>query len=367
MIIPMNSRSVKLRYRSVADLQACRFAVLFLCAAFTLTAGAGTLAIPDATLINQFGKPVHFMELTAGRVVAINFIFTTCKTICLPMGANFGKLEKLLQKSGRRDVALISITVDPVNDTPERLKQWAAQFNAGPSWTLLTGPKPSIDPVLKQLGGFTSDKLQHSSLLLVGVAGTSRFERADALQSPARLAALIDKYPAPHAAESTSPAARYFTDVALMDQNGATHRLYSDLMKGKTVVINAFFTTCKDSCPIMATNFAGLQSALADRLGKDLVMISISVDPRNDTPAVLKDYAARYKARPGWYFLSGSQENVDFALHRLGLYPEQGIREKHLNLFLIGNDRTGLWKKALGTTNSSQILQVVQSVIEDHS
>jgi protein SCO1/2 len=335
---------------------------------------AATLAIPDATLTNQFGSPVKLRDFTAHRVVAINFIFTSCQTICLPMGAHFGKLQQLLSSQGRQDVALLSITVDPVNDTPERLKRWAAQFGGGPMWTLLTGPKATVDQVLKELGGFSPDKLQHSSLLLVGRAGTTQFERTNALLDPEKIASVIAKYPAQVASVSpastpppaTSPAGKYFTDVVLTDQDGAPRKLYSDLIKGKTVVINAFFTTCKDSCPIMAGNFALLQSALADRLGKDLIMLSISVDSRNDTPAVLKEYAGRYKARSGWYFLSGSPDNVDFALHRLGLYPDEGLKEKHLNLFLIGNDRTGLWKKAIGNADGNQILRVVQTVLNDH-
>ena len=323
----------------------------------------GPLTLPDAVLTDQFGHEIRLRELAAGKTVAINFIFTTCQTICLPMGANFAKLESLLSAQGRKDVALISITVDPLNDTPDRLKRWAAQFHGGPMWTLLTGPKPVVDGVLKELGGFTSDKLQHSSLLVVGRTG-AKWEPGDALMKPEALAALIAKYPA------SAPAAgvgRYLTDVVLIDQTGTPKRLYTDLVKGKTVVVNAFFTSCKDSCPIMAGNLAALQTAFADRLGKDLVMLSISVDPQNDTPAILHEYANRFKARSGWYFLSGSKENVDFALHRLGLYPENGAREQHLTLFIIGNEPTGLWKKAKGQVSAAQIIPVVDSVLNDRN
>jgi protein SCO1/2 len=113
----------------------------------------------------------------------------------------------------------------------------------------------------------------------------------------------------------------------------------------------------------MGSTFAKIQDRLGDRLGKDVHLISISVDPVNDTPAKLKEFAARFKARPGWFFLTGTKENVDAALRKLGQYVE--TRESHQNLFLIGNDRTGLWKKAFGLARPEDIFPVVDSVVND--
>ncbi|MCI0487542.1 MAG: SCO family protein [Blastocatellia bacterium] len=162
---------------------------------------------------------------------------------------------------------------------------------------------------------------------------------------------------------SESPAQKYFTDVVLINQDGKQMRLYSDLLKGKVVVINAFFTTCQGSCPVMAGNFAAIQDWLGDRLGKDVYLISISVDPLTDTPAKLKEYAERFKAKPGWYLLTGEKENVDKALHKLGQQVED--REQHLNVFIIGNEPTGLWKKALGLAKPEDLIRIVESVIKD--
>lgn len=168
--------------------------------------------------------------------------------------------------------------------------------------------------------------------------------------------------PAPQAAEE-SPAQKYFGDVALTNQDGQEMRLYSDLIKDKIVVIDVMFTSCTGACPIMSSTFAKIQDRVGDRLGKDVHLISISVDPVNDTPAKLKEYAERFAARPGWYFLTGPKENVDAALHKLGQYVEN--REAHQNLFLIGNDRTGLWKKAFGLAKPEEIFPVVDSVLND--
>lgn len=160
-----------------------------------------------------------------------------------------------------------------------------------------------------------------------------------------------------------SAAQKYFTDVSLVNQDGETMRLYSDLLKGRVVVIDFFFATCQGSCLPMNRNLQKVQEALGDRVGRDVYIISISVDPTVDTPAGLKEYAKKLNARPGWYFLTGEKANVDFALRKLGQYVED--KQDHTNIFIIGNERTGLWKKAFGLAKSDDIVKVVESVLND--
>jgi protein SCO1/2 len=163
-------------------------------------------------------------------------------------------------------------------------------------------------------------------------------------------------------AEET-PAQKYFTDVQLVNQNGEKMRLYSDLLRGKVVVINSFFATCAGSCLPLSRNLEKVQQALGERVGKDVHIISISVDPAVDTPARLKEYAKKLQARPGWYFLTGEKQNVDFALNKLGQFVSD--KQDHLNIFIIGNERTGLWKKAFGLAQSEELIKVVESVLND--
>jgi protein SCO1 len=168
------------------------------------------------------------------------------------------------------------------------------------------------------------------------------------------------------AAEAATSAAalEYFTDVPLITQNGQSVRLYSDLLKGKVVVINSFFSTCNSACPRMSAIFSGLQERLGDRLGKDVFLLSFSVDPEMDTPKALKDYAEKFNARPGWLFLTGRKENVEFALSRLG--QKVARKEDHMTLFLVGNNRTGLWKKVFAPSSNGESLDaVVESVLND--
>lgn len=158
-------------------------------------------------------------------------------------------------------------------------------------------------------------------------------------------------------------AQEYFTDVELVNQDGKKMRLYTDLLQGKTVIINSFFATCQGSCLPITRNLEKVQEALGDRLGKDARIISISVDPTVDTPAELKAFGKKFHARPGWYFLTGPKENVDFVLKKLGQFVED--KQDHYNIIIVGNDRTGLWKKAFGLAKSDALVEVVESVLDD--
>ena len=173
-----------------------------------------------------------------------------------------------------------------------------------------------------------------------------------------------DATPAQSVAQSEdSPAHKYFTDTVLINQNGEQMRFYTDLLKGKVVIINSFFATCQGSCLPMNRNLEKVQEALGKRLGKEVNIISLSVDPGVDTPSLLKAYAKKLNARPGWYFLTGDKQNVDFILKKLGQFVDN--KQDHLNIFIIGNERTGLWKKAFGLAPSNELVKVVETVLND--
>src|SRR6185295_10716336 len=119
-----------------------------------------------------------------------------------------------------------------------------------------------------------------------------------------------------------SAAHKYFIDTILINQNGEKMRFYTDLLQGKTVIIDTFFSTCKTACLPMTQNLKRIQEALGERLGKDIYILSVTVDSEMDTPAQLKAFADKFHARPGWYFLTGTKENVDFVLRKLGQYVD---------------------------------------------
>ena len=152
----------------------------------------GAMSIPDTALRDQDGREVRFYsDLVEGRVVAMNFIFTTCTTICPPMGANFSKLQKLMGERVGNDFEMISVSVDPAVDTPARLKAWAAKFGRREGWTLVTGRKSEVDALLKALKVFTPDKNDHSPILLLGDDARGEWTRAYGLAPPAKVAEMI--------------------------------------------------------------------------------------------------------------------------------------------------------------------------------
>ena len=160
-----------------------------------------------------------------------------------------------------------------------------------------------------------------------------------------------------------TPLRNYFTDVLLINQDGQPMRVYTDLLKDKVVIINSFFTSCTSVCPLMTRNLAKIQERLGDRLGKDVHIISISVDPETDTPPRLKDFAGKFGAKSGWYFLTGKKESVEFTLRKLGQYVE--ARDDHTTVIIMGNVRTGLWKKVMGLAPADDLIKAAESVLND--
>jgi cytochrome oxidase Cu insertion factor (SCO1/SenC/PrrC family) len=339
-----------------------------------VTDSTSSLRIPNTTIYDQDGQRLNFYtDLVKGKTVAINFIFTTCTTICPPMTATFRKVQQELGDRVGRDIELISITVDPATDVPARMKDYTNKFNVGPGWRFVTGSKLEINELLKALGGYTSDRNNHSPVILVGNERAGYWTRTYGLTKPSAIVSLINQAAAmsggkagttdaesdtamrvplpgetaterqiarrasisnamPSATKTDQPkgegakggssagGAKYFPNLVLLTQDNEPVHFYDDLLKGKIVVINFLFTTCTGICPPMTANLAKVQSYLGEHVGREVNFISISVDPTTDTPAKMKKYAADFKAGPGWYFLTGTKENVDKVLAKLGGY-----------------------------------------------
>lgn len=177
------------------------------------------------------------------------------------------------------------------------------------------------------------------------------------------LAFLLGIAPAAAFAAPSEGAAKYFGGVSLVDQDGRALDLYRDLIDDRTVVIHSFFASCTGSCPVTMNTLKAVQGRLGDRVGRDVRLISITVDPATDTPRVLKEYAGRVGAGPGWAFLTGSRAQVDNALKRIGQYVNEP--QAHMDIIVVGNTRTGLWKKIHGTASSAEVVGLVMGVADD--
>ena len=158
-------------------------------------------------------------------------------------------------------------------------------------------------------------------------------------------------------------AAKYLGGLVLLDQDGRRVDLYRDVVAGHTVVMHSFFAGCGDSCPVAMAALKATQDRLGSRLGSEVRLISITVDPFHDTPVALKAYAGRMKAQPGWLFLTGSEQQVAEALKRIGLWT--GDPASHMDIMVAGNMRTGLWKKIHGTAEGAKVVDLIMGVADD--
>ena len=136
----------------------------------------------------------------------------------------------------------------------------------------------------------------------------------------------------------------YFPNLELTTHEGKKVKFYDDVIKDKVVAINFMFTSCKDVCPGETARLRQVQQLLGDRVGDDVFMYSITIDPDTDTPEVLADYHARYKLGPGWTFLTGKDEDLDLLQRKLGLLIEdlEDPNDHNVNL-IIGNEATTQW------------------------
>ncbi len=150
----------------------------------------GAPHIKDVIVQTQDGRSVRFYsDLVEGRVVAVNFIFTSCTTVCPLMGARFARLQQLL--GPRQDISLISVSIDPANDTPARLASWAKSMGARPGWTLVTGAKPDLDALARSLGGSSANPADHAPLVLIIDDRRGTWQRVDGLTDAAKLARIL--------------------------------------------------------------------------------------------------------------------------------------------------------------------------------
>jgi protein SCO1/2 len=196
---------------------------------------------------------------------------------------------------------------------------------------------------------------RRQALLFIGVNGLGALV--------ASVAAASAQPPAPElqAPKEVLPAERmrrYFPNVPLQTHDGRSVRFYDDLVKGRKVIVNFTFTSCAGTCPRTSANLARVQDMLGDRIGRDIFIVSLTVDPEHDTPAVLKEYAHTFNARPGWTFATGRIEDIDAIRRRLGLYDSPDITQ-HMGLLTFGNEPEGKWGATPSLDTPKNILYYV--------
>lgn len=165
--------------------------------------------------------------------------------------------------------------------------------------------------------------------------------------------------------EQAQPGPATATDVTLhnatlLTQNGAQVRFASDVIADRIVVMDFVYTTCTTVCPVLSAVFGQVQERLGDRLGQEVSLVSVSVDPVRDTPPRLKAYADRHRAQDGWIWLTGDKSQVDQVLTGLGAYAPRF--EDHPAMVLVGDGRSGTWIRFFGFPGPDQILAAVDEL-----
>ena len=155
--------------------------------------------------------------------------------------------------------------------------------------------------------------------------------------------------------------ADYFPNVPFVTHDGSTVRFYDDLLKGKSVAVNVMYTSCKDECPLETARLVQVQKILGERMGKDIFFYSISIDPKRDTPAVLKAYAEKFGVGTGWLFLTGKEEDIRLVAKKLGLSRQNDAlrRDGHTAILMVGNEPTGQWMRNSAVDNPQFLARTI--------
>jgi protein SCO1/2 len=144
-------------------------------------------------LVDQDGQELMFVSDVIGdNIVVMDFVYTTCTTICPVLSALFTQVQGKLGDAVGDEVMLVSMSVDPVRDTPQRLKAYSAKHRAGEGWLWLTGPKADVDDVLTGLGAYTSNFEDHPSMVLIGDGRTGEWKRLFGFPNPDRVVQIVN-------------------------------------------------------------------------------------------------------------------------------------------------------------------------------
>ena len=150
---------------------------------------------PNAPLVNQDGETLRFYDdVIKGKVVTINFMFTSCGDSCPMETAKLRKIQEMLGEHAGKDVYMYSITVDPERDTPAVLKAYMQKFRIGPGWQFLTGKKADIDQIRKKLGMYSDEEDElsdHPITFVLGNEATGQWLRRTPFDLPETLISVL--------------------------------------------------------------------------------------------------------------------------------------------------------------------------------
>jgi protein SCO1/2 len=161
---------------------------------------------------------------------------------------------------------------------------------------------------------------------------------------------------------------QHLPNVELTTHEGRSVRFYDDLVKGKAVAINFMYTACVEKCPMATMNLVAVKQALGTRMGRDVTILSITLDADRDTPEALRDYMRVHGAEgPGWYFLTGRRDDIERLRRRLGAYELDPVldadRSQHAGIVILGNEPQARWKAVSALVKPVRIRQAIERTL----
>jgi protein SCO1 len=159
----------------------------------------------------------------------------------------------------------------------------------------------------------------------------------------------------------------HLPNVELTTHEGRAVRFYEDLVKGQVVAINFMFTTCSNTCPLITEYLTVAQKALSERMGHRITLLSISLEPEHDTPERLREYRQVRGVGPGWIFLTGQRDDIEFLRRRLGVYDLDPVIDtdpsQHAGIVILGNEPQGRWRAISALSHPIRIRQAMERII----
>ena len=165
-------------------------------------------------------------------------------------------------------------------------------------------------------------------------------------------------------AAAEQKARDYFTNLEVIDQDGRKLKFYDDVLKDKVVAINFIFTNCQGACPLMTRHLTLVRDLLGPEVGNEIHFVSMSIDPLRDTPAAMKEFAQTHDAdQDYWRFVTGSPENLEYIVKKLGQYTDDV--EAHSTLLLAANVRTAHWTKIPPNVPPNGVVERLRMLVEE--
>jgi len=163
--------------------------------------------LPDATLVTQDGVEVSLANDVVGdKIVVIDFVYTTCTTVCPVLSAIFSQVQNNLGDRLGDEIAMVSISVDPLRDTPARMKSYASKLGAGEDWVWLTGRRQTVTEVLEEFGAYTPNFAEHPSMVLVGDGQSGQWARFIGFPAADQIIRKVDEFSAARVAHQSHAA-----------------------------------------------------------------------------------------------------------------------------------------------------------------